>query len=48
MEMIGKHDPGINAERPAPAHQTNRVPEHIDVPRQQVVAPPFEQLTVKK
>ena len=33
MEMIGKHDPGINGERSAPAHQTNRVPEEINVPR---------------
>ncbi len=44
MEMIGKHDPGLDRERSAPAHQTNCVAQDINVSRQQVVAAPFEQV----
>ena len=44
VEVIGKHDPGIDRERSASTHQTNRLPQEINVSCQQVVAPPFEQV----
>ena len=44
VEMVGKHDAGVNHERSAPTDHTDGMPELIDVPRQQIVAAPLQQI----
>jgi hypothetical protein len=42
MKMIGKHNPGINAERMSALDYSHRIPQLIDVPHQQVIAAPLQ------
>lgn len=44
VEMIGKHHPGIDDERAALTYCPHRLPQPVDVSRQQIVASPLHQI----
>ncbi|SUS07709.1 conserved hypothetical protein [Candidatus Defluviicoccus seviourii] len=48
MEVIGEHNPGVDLERVSAAGEANGIPELIDVPGQQVIAAPLQQIDGKE
>jgi hypothetical protein len=44
VKMIGEHDPGIDGERTGSMHCSHRGSQPIDVPGQQIIAAPLQQI----
>ncbi|ODS89053.1 MAG: hypothetical protein ABS45_16970 [Comamonas sp. SCN 65-56] len=42
VQVIGQHDPGVNAEGVMPPRPANRFAQGVDVPDEEVVAAPFQ------
>ena len=48
MEMVGQDDPGVDRKRPGLAYRSHGTPQKIDMPCQQVVAMPLQEIDREK